>query len=249
MPFAVNRGQRIHYSVEGSGPLLVLQHGLLLDAESWKQAGIVDLLADNYRVACVDSLGHGLSDKPHDPALYHQAQRAADIVAVMDDLGEPRAHLVGHSMGGWIAVGMAKYYPERLASLIVGGWHPSRGLPPGPKGPIAFDAFLSFAKRTAPKLVEWITPDVEPGVRRCFEALSELEGAREALLNTDFPVMLWDGREDPDHVTKKAFADDNGIRFVSTPGDHLGMLFRHAAESASCIREFLNRQLASLRGA
>jgi pimeloyl-ACP methyl ester carboxylesterase len=59
MPFAFNRGQRIHYTVEGSGPLVVLQHGLLLNAESWKQAGIVDLLTDSYRVVCVDSLGHG----------------------------------------------------------------------------------------------------------------------------------------------------------------------------------------------
>ncbi|MHC6151968.1 alpha/beta fold hydrolase [Bradyrhizobium elkanii] len=101
MPFANHRGQRIHYTVEGSGPLIVLQHGLLLDAASWKQCGVVDALADRFRVACVDSLGHGLSDKPADPALYNQAQRAGDIVAVIDDLGGERAHVVGHSMGGW----------------------------------------------------------------------------------------------------------------------------------------------------
>lgn len=249
MPFAVNREQRIHFSVEGSGPLVILNHGLLLDAASWTQAGIVDLLADKYRVVCIDSLGHGQSDKPSAPAFYHQAQRAADVVAVMDSLGEARAHVVGHSMGGWIAVGMARYFADRLASLLIGGWHPSRGLPPGPKGPIDFDAFMGFARRTAAKLVEWVTPDVEPAVRRCFESLSELDGAHNALLNRDFPVLLWDGSDDPDHVTKKAFADENSFRFVSTPGDHLGMIFRHAAESANCIRGFLNPQLASLRAA
>jgi pimeloyl-ACP methyl ester carboxylesterase len=239
MPFAFNRGQRIHYTVEGSGPLVILHHGLLLDAASWKQTGIVDLLAVDCRVACIDSLGHGLSDKPSDAALYRQAQRAADIIAVMDDMGEPRAHFVGHSMGGWIGVGMAKYHPARLSSLIVGGWHPSRGLPSGPNGPIDFAFFMNFAKRTAPTLVEWVTPEVEPGVRECFESLSELEGAREALVNDDFPVMIWDGLDDPDHKTKKAFANDNGLRFASTAGDHLGMLFRYPAESANCIREFL----------
>lgn len=249
MPFALNRRQRIHYTVEGSGPLVILQHGLFLVAETWKQVGIVDLLADNYRIACVDSLGHGLSDKPSDPRLYHQAQRAADLVAVMDDLGEPHAHFVGHSMGGWIGVGMAKYFPARLSSLLVGGWHPSRGLPPGPKGPLSFDAFLSFARRTAPKLVEWITADIEPAVRACFEALGELDGAREALLNEDFPVMIWDGSDDPDHVTKKAFATDNALPFAATPGDHLGMLFRHAAESANCIRGFLGPLPASFQDA
>ena len=240
MPFAFNRGQRIHYTAEGSGPLLILQHGLLLSAESWKRAGIVDLLADGYRVACIDSLGHGLSDKPAGPELYRQAQRAADVVAVMDDLGTERAHFVGHSMGGWIAVGMAKYFPVRLSSLHVGGWHPSRGLPSGPKGPLSFDAFMSFARRMAPKLVQWITPEIEPGVRACFEALGELDGAREALVHKDFPVILWDGHDDPDHGTKKAFAEENALPFVVTPGDHLGMLFHHPAESAKAIRRLLN---------
>ena len=249
MPFAFNRGQRIHYTVEGSGPLVILQHGILLDAESWKKAGIVDLLSNGYRVVCVDSLGHGLSDKPSDPLLYRQAQRAADVAAVMDELGEPRAHFVGHSMGGWIAVGMAKYLPGRLSSLLIGGWHPSRGLPPGPKGPINFDAFMNFARRTAPKLVEWVTPDIEPAVHGCFEALSELDGAREAILNKEFPVTIWDGHDDPDHQTKMAFAKDNAFPFISTPGDHLGMLFRYPAESANCIRGFLDRLPASFQDA
>jgi pimeloyl-ACP methyl ester carboxylesterase len=240
MPFAVNRGQRIDYLVDGSGPLVILQHGLLLDAESWKRAGIVDLLADGYRVACVDSLGHGLSDKPSAPERYRQAQRAADVVAVMDELGTERAHFVGHSMGGWIGVGMARYFAERLASLAIGGWHPSRGLPPGPKGPIGFDAFMNFAKRTTPNLVQWVTSAIEPGVRACFESLSELQGAREALVSVPCPVMMWDGRDDPDHPAKETFAKDNGFPFFLTAGDHLGMLFRHGAETANGIRAFLD---------
>src|ERR1700676_3492958 len=129
MPFALNRGQRIHYTVEGSGPLVVLQHGLFLNAESWKQAGIVDAFNDEYCVACIDSLGHGLSDKPSDPRLYGLEQRAGDIIAVVDDLGAERVHLIGHSMGGWLSVGVAKHHSNRLSSLGVGGWHPVNGLP------------------------------------------------------------------------------------------------------------------------
>ena len=44
MPFAVHRGHRIHYTIEGEGPLVVLQHGLLMDGDAWKQAGFVDAL-------------------------------------------------------------------------------------------------------------------------------------------------------------------------------------------------------------
>lgn len=122
MPFVTSRGSRIHYSVEGSGPLVILLHGLLSNAESWKRWRVVDALADGYCVACVDLLGHGLSDKPSDESLYGLEARSRDVVAVMDDLGFERAHVLGYSMGGWLSVGVAKYHRDRLSSLIVGGW-------------------------------------------------------------------------------------------------------------------------------
>ncbi|UWU95723.1 alpha/beta fold hydrolase [Bradyrhizobium sp. CB1015] len=81
MPFVVSRGERIHYTNDGTGPIVVLQHGFLLDAESWRRAGIVSVLAQRYRVLCVDSLGHGRSDKPTHQELYEQKQRAADTPA------------------------------------------------------------------------------------------------------------------------------------------------------------------------
>ncbi len=52
----MHRGQRIYYTIEGSGPLVILQHGLLLNSESWKQSGIADALAAGYRVASIASL-------------------------------------------------------------------------------------------------------------------------------------------------------------------------------------------------
>ncbi len=241
MPFVKHRGQRIHYTIDGEGPLVVLQHGLLMSSECWKRGGIVDALTDRYRVACVDSLGHGKSDKPSEVAFYDQTQRAGDIVAVLDDLGCERAHLVGHSMGAWLAVGVAKHYPRRLSSLVLGGWDFVNGLPPTSRGPLTFDAFMKFAGRTAPDLVEWITPAYEPGVRACFDALSQLDGAREAVVDSGRPVLIWEGRGDPAHDQRKALADSAGLAFLSTAGDHLGMLLVHGAESAKAIGAFADR--------
>ncbi len=240
MPFAMHRGQRIHYTVDGAGPLVILQHGVLLDGESWRRCGIVDVLARDFRVVCVDSLGHGQSDKPSDAVLYAQEQRAGDIVAVIDDLGCERAHLVGHSMGGWLAVGVAKYHPRRLSSLVVAGW-PLGGLPAGANGPITFDGFMKFARATAPKLTTWVTPENEAGVRACFEALYELDGAKQAVLGLPEPVMLWNGRDDPAHASMQAFAAAHGLRYLSTDGDHLGMLFKHGIEGAQAICAFLRQ--------
>jgi pimeloyl-ACP methyl ester carboxylesterase len=241
MPFARNRGQRIHYTVDGAGPLVVLQHGLLMDAESWTQSGIVDALTDGFRVACVDSLGHGFSDKPSDPNLYGQEQRCGDIIAVIDALGCDRAHLVGYSMGGWLSVGAARHHPKRLSSLVLGGWDPVNGLPPGPKGPLSFDFFMRFAARTAPTLARWVTPEFEPGVRACFEVLSQLEGAREAVLTAGFPVMIWEGQSDPCHDPMQAFAAANGLPFLSTAGDHVAAVLSPSAEAVTGLRAFLER--------
>ena len=76
-------------------------------------------------------------------------------------------------------------------------------------------------------------------MRACFEALGQLQGAREAVLTAEFPVMIWEGRDDPNHDARKNFATANGLRFLTAAGDHLGMLLVHGAESATGIRAFL----------
>ncbi|PVM86468.1 alpha/beta fold hydrolase [Caulobacter endophyticus] len=238
MPFATHRGQKIHYTVEGRGPLVVLQHGLFMDAESWRANGFVAALADRFTVACVDSLGHGLSDKPTDPALYAQDQRAGDIVAVLDALSAEKAHLVGYSMGGWMAVGVARYYPRRLASLTIGGWDLANGVPKGPSGPIRFDIFWGFSQQVAPALVSWVTPEILPGVQAAFEALNTLDGAAEAVLGAGAPVLLWDGTADPYHAPSQAFAAAHGLPFLSTPGDHLQAIMTPAPDVVVRLGEF-----------
>jgi pimeloyl-ACP methyl ester carboxylesterase len=241
MPFAVNRGQKIHYTVEGSGELVVLQHGLFSRGSRWKDHGVVEALTDRFRVACIDSLGHGFSDKPADPALYAQVARAEDIAAVIDHLGSAQAHVVGYSMGGWIAVGVAKHLSERLLSLTIGGWDFVNGVKTAiPGAPVSFEQMFGGARARAPELFEWVTREVEPSLAACWSALDQLEGASEAVLGAGCPVLIWDGREDPYHGPMQAFATTHRLRFLSTPGDHLTALTIHGAEGARGVRAFLD---------
>jgi pimeloyl-ACP methyl ester carboxylesterase len=241
MPFVSHRGQRIHYTVEGAGPLVVLQHGLFMDADSWKANGIVDALKARHRVACVDSLGHGLSDKPTEARLYDQDQRAGDLAAVIDDLGEDRAAVFGYSMGAWMAVGLAKHYPAKVSSLVVGGWDLVNGVPRGPQGPLTFELFMAFARATAPALVAWVTPQIEPAMRACFEALGQLDYAREAVLGGGFPVLLWDGQQDPYHGPSQAFAQAEGLAFLSSDGGHVPAIVTLGPETIARLAAFLER--------
>lgn len=239
MPWSTSRNNLIHYSVEGSGPPVILLHGLLSNAKSWKRWGFVDALADRYRVACVDSLGHGLSDKPSDATIYGLEGRARDVVAVMDDLGVEKAHVMGYSMGGWLSVGVAKYHPDRLSSLIVGGWDILRGVHAA-GGKVDFRDQIAAARVSSPLIVKWVTAEIEPALCACWDALSDVSDARDAVVNAGVPVLLWSGRDDRNHEPMRTFAATESLRFQSTSGDHQSAIWQHGLESSGMIRTFVD---------
>ena len=223
--------------------MVVLQHGFFTDARAWKHAGFLPMLTDSYRVARIDSLGHGLSDKPDDPALYTQEQRAGDIIALIDELGADRAHLLGYSMGGWMAVGVARYHPSRLASLTLGGWDPVKGTTAGQAADFvnpSFKDIIDGARKAAPAYYAWITAEIEPALGACWDALDERTGAEAAVVEAGCPVMFWSGRDDPAYDSMEALARRHGFRFLSTPGDHNGAVTLHGEESARGLRTFLD---------
>jgi pimeloyl-ACP methyl ester carboxylesterase len=126
MPYANSGGVRIHYHLEGAGQPLILQHGFTGSLQGWHNNGYVEVLKHDYQLILIDARGHGASDKPHDPKAYDMQLRAADVVAVLDDLNIRQAHYLGYSMGGRMGFGLAKYAPARCHSLLIGGMHPYR---------------------------------------------------------------------------------------------------------------------------
>lgn len=120
-------GMKIHYRVQGVGEPLLLIHGLAGSAEAdWTYNGMLDRLAAEFRVIAPDARGHGNSDKPHDPDAYG-LEMVEDLVRLLDHLEIPRAHVVGYSMGGFLALKLIEQAPERILSAVVGGAGWSRG--------------------------------------------------------------------------------------------------------------------------
>lgn len=104
----------LYKSIQGQGEPVILLHGLFGSADNW---GVVaKALAERYQVICVDLRNHGRS--PHS-ASHTYADMAADIVALCDQLDLSSVHVVGHSMGGKVAMQLAAQAPERVASLVV----------------------------------------------------------------------------------------------------------------------------------
>lgn len=100
----------------GSGPPLVLVHGLATNLAFW-YFRIVPLLTRDFNVMVYDLRGHGQSDMP--PSGYTTADMAADLQALLERLGVKRAHIVGHSYGGSVALHYTVLYPERVRSLTL----------------------------------------------------------------------------------------------------------------------------------
>jgi len=103
-----------HVDSGGEGTPLVVVHGLLGSADNWRSH--LKQWQSQRRVVAVDLRNHGRS--PHVEGMDY-ATMAEDLLAVLDRLDIPRAHLLGHSMGGKVVVSLARLAPQRVASLIV----------------------------------------------------------------------------------------------------------------------------------
>lgn len=106
----------LHAVQAGKGPDLVLLHGALATHWDWLE-GPFDALARRFRVTAVDRPGHGESRRPRFAGAPRD--QAAQIADGLDALGVGRAVVVGHSMGGLVALALAERFPERVASLVL----------------------------------------------------------------------------------------------------------------------------------
>ena len=119
----VVHGHRRAFIRAGTGPALLLLHGIGNSCDTW--AGVIDRLAESHTVIAPDLLGHGSSDKPRgDYSLAAYANGMRDLLTVLDI---EQATVVGHSLGGGIALQFAYQFPERCSRLALVG---SGGLGP-----------------------------------------------------------------------------------------------------------------------
>ena len=81
--------------------------------------GVLPDLARDHREVALDLRGHGASDKPHQPRAYDEI--GLDVIRLLDHLGIERAHVVGYSLGGIIAVKLLTTHPQRFSSAVIGG--------------------------------------------------------------------------------------------------------------------------------
>ncbi|WP_341926360.1 alpha/beta fold hydrolase [Nocardioides psychrotolerans] len=111
----VLHGHELSYVDSGSGPVVLFIHGILGSQRQW--AHLVDQMDEDHRVVVPDLFGHGESAKPLGD--YSLSAHAATMRDLLDHLGIERVTLVGHSLGGGIAMQFFYLFPERVERLVL----------------------------------------------------------------------------------------------------------------------------------
>ncbi|MCR2803451.1 alpha/beta fold hydrolase [Paenibacillus soyae] len=215
----LNNGTRLAYfdSKESHGldTALVLLHGYCGSSAYWEK--IVDELAASIRIIAPDARGHGDSSSPDDET-YSMELYADDLAGLLEAIGVERAVVLGHSLGGYIALAFAERYEDRLAAF---GLIHSTSLPDGETAKSNRDkAIETIGSKGVKEFVDGLIPklfaqdrldDMQPELERCkaigyatsqHGAMATARGMKiridrsSVIKETKLPVLLVAGAQD-----------------------------------------------------
>lgn len=244
---------RLRYREFGSGVPVVLLHGFTASLEA--VAPLADSLGRDHRVIALDQRGHGQSSRPSDARAYGR-EMGEDVVRLLDHLGIPQAHLVGHSMGAVVSAYVAVQHRDRVAtvSLIAPPFFADSGVAAAALAPVVAElegggGFLAFFERFAPEMPDSLARGVSAdmlstndramliGVMRSFP---DLGVGRAGAARATTPAVVVVGSLDTLRVEDRALAGWwPGARYVEVDSaDHVSVFSNPATLAA--IRQHID---------
>jgi pimeloyl-ACP methyl ester carboxylesterase len=216
---------RLHTVTRGGGDPLVFVHGLGTSAATWDRC--MDLLQDRFTVVAVDLLGHGNSPVPDDPAEYTRDRALADLDDVLATL-DRRAVLVGHSLGGYLALAHAATRPGVARGVVV------LNTGPGYRDPVKREEWNARSRRNAHRF----------GVPEQVTTLNLQEDSvvMDRLAEITTPTLVLAGSDDrPEYTGAGEYLQrkmPDARLMVVDGGGHSMHEDSHAAEVAALIASF-----------
>ena len=228
-------GVELHYtfypSTKGKAAVpIILIHGFASSKEvNWLQPGWIRTLTQaGRRAVALDNRGHGQSTKLYDPAQYHSAILADDVLALLDHLEIERADVMGYSMGARIAAFLALAHPSRVRSAILGGLGSKLvdgvGLPESIAEALEAPSIADVADPTG-RMFRAFAEQTKSDLRALAACIrgSRQTLAREQVADIHVPVLVAVGTKDPVAGSARELADlIPGARALDIPGrDHM----------------------------
>lgn len=210
---------------------VILQHGYTANTQSeWVACGIAAAIAAlGRRVIGIDALGHGASDRPHDPRHYGETRMARDVSALATHLGLPAFDLVGYSMGAIVSLLCATAEP-RLRRLALGGVGEAVVLLGGVDtraldNNVLAEVMLAQDPSTFPEGVQGFRRNAEARGNDRFALAAHARVVNKTPIALDrikVPTLVLAGTSDPLAIRPQVLASAiPGARLELVPGDHV----------------------------
>ena len=223
---------RLHVVRRGSGPPIVFIHGMGTSSATWQRC--MELLEDRFSVVAPDLLGHGASPVPDDPSEYTRDRALDDLDDVLADIAvdvDTPAVLVGHSLGGYLALAHAATRPGVVRGVVV------LNTGPGYRDPVKREEWNERSRRNAPRF----------GVPEQVTTLNLQEDSvvMDRLAETTTPTLVLAGSDDrPEYTGAGEYLQrkmPDARLAVVEGGGHSMHEDSHAAEVADLIADFVRR--------
>ncbi len=219
---------RLHVVRSGTGAPIVFIHGMGTSAATWQRC--MELLEDRYTVVAPDLLGHGESPVLDDPAEYTRDRALDDLDDVLADL-DTHAVLVGHSLGGYLALAYAATRPDAVRGVVV------LNTGPGYRDPVKREEWNDRSRRNANRF----------GVPEQVTTLNLQEDSvvMDRLAEMATPTLVLAGSADrPEYTGAGEYLErkmPDARLAVVEGGGHSMHEDSHAAEVADLIADFVER--------
>jgi 3-oxoadipate enol-lactonase len=245
------------HEIHGNGLPVILIHGFPFDRSIWQP--IVPLLKEHARLILPDLRGFGTSPKTEEEA-YTMTMHAEDIRFLMERIGIEKAILVGHSMGGYVALAFAHAFPSRLLGMALVASHADPDPPGRREGRLQTAA--QIRERGIAPLLEEMPPRLTPNpavqktvyhlIARCSPqtairaqlGMAQRDDAFPWLVGIHAPVLILSGEQDPLLIPERLRAMMQVLpdaEWVSLPGvGHMPMLEAPQA-TAEAIKSLIAR--------
>lgn len=214
MSYLTYKHLNLHYSITGTGDPLVFLHGFLEEKSMWKE--IIGSFKKTHSVICLDLLGHG---KTENSGYIHTMEDQAKMLKfLLDTLGMNKCTLIGHSMGGYIALAFADLYRDSVTGLCLMN---STALADSEEKKINRDRGIAAVKQNHKTFIRVAIPSLfseenrsvfseeikeitketlnmsQQGVIASLEGMKIRTDRTHLLEQDDFPVLMIIGKKDP----------------------------------------------------
>lgn len=236
----LHKNTNVHFTSTGKGNAIVLLHGFLENSSMWKE--VSQELSKRNRVICIDLLGHGLSGNL---GYIHSMEDQAQMVkSILKHLKLRKYIVVGHSMGGYVALAFVKLFPSAIKGLCLMN---STALPDSeerklnrdraikavkqnPKTLIHLAIPLLFSKKNREiycKEIEQITQEAlqlsPQGIIAALEGMKIRKNQTSIYKTANFPIQMVIGKQDPalDYESLISQTKNTNVKVVEFPDGHM----------------------------